>query len=61
MDAIHQLDGTLSYELGSVIEYHTAPLFPVYLRGQAFLAMNKGAEAASEFQKYVDHPWVVQN
>ena len=61
MDAVHQLDGTLSYELGSVLDFNTAPMFPVYLHGQAFLAMNKGAEAAAEFQKYVDHPGVVQN
>ena len=60
-EAVRELDSTSGCELGSVISYYTAPLFPVYLRGQAFLAMNKGTEAAAEFQKYVDHPGVVKN
>ncbi len=30
-------------------------LYPVYVRGQAHLAANQGAEAAREFQKIVDH------
>ena len=33
-------------------------LYPVYLRGQAYLATHKGAEATSEFQKIVDHPGI---
>jgi eukaryotic-like serine/threonine-protein kinase len=31
-------------------------LRPVYARGQAFLLLHRGAEAASEFRKIVDHP-----
>jgi eukaryotic-like serine/threonine-protein kinase len=60
-DAIHALEVTSSCELGSAIRFYTAPLFPVYLRGQAFLAMHDGVRAAAEFQKYVDHPGVVKN
>ena len=28
---------------------------PQYVRGQAYLKLNKGAEAAAEFQKILDH------
>jgi tetratricopeptide (TPR) repeat protein len=32
------------------------PMFPVYLRGEAYLAEGKGAEALAEFQKIASHP-----
>jgi eukaryotic-like serine/threonine-protein kinase len=60
-EAIHELDVTASSEIGCALYWDIAPLFPVYVRGQAFLAMNKGPEAAAEFQKYLDNPGVVQN
>lgn len=31
----------------------------IYTRGQAFLAMHAGKEAAAEFQKLIDHPYVL--
>jgi eukaryotic-like serine/threonine-protein kinase len=31
------------------------PLYPAYLRGQAFLMMRRGTDAAKEYQKLVDH------
>jgi len=31
----------------------------VYTRGEAFLAAHKGAEAAAEFQKIIDHRGIV--
>jgi hypothetical protein len=34
-------------------------MFPTYLRGQAYLALHQGAQAAAEFQKLNDHPGVV--
>jgi eukaryotic-like serine/threonine-protein kinase len=30
-------------------------LYPVYVRGEAYLAAHQGAEAATEFQKILDH------
>ena len=36
-------------------------LYPVYVRGQAFLASHQGAQAAAEFQKIVDWRGVVGN
>ncbi len=43
---IQLLEGTSHYEGVS--------LWPVYLRGQAYLRLRKGTEAASEFQKILD-------
>ncbi|MDQ1409341.1 MAG: eukaryotic-like serine/threonine-protein kinase, partial [Acidobacteriaceae bacterium] len=36
-------------------------LYPVYVRGEAFLASHQGAQAAAEFQKIVDRRGVVAN
>jgi DNA-binding winged helix-turn-helix (wHTH) protein len=50
------------YELGrprSSINGFFGALYPVYVRGQAYLAERRGAEAAAEFQKIVDHPGIV--
>jgi serine/threonine protein kinase/Tfp pilus assembly protein PilF len=34
-------------------------LYPVYVRGEAYLAARQGAEAATEFQKILDHRGIV--
>ena len=34
-------------------------MYPVYVRGLAYLAMHRGAEAAGEFQKVIDHRGIV--
>jgi hypothetical protein len=34
-------------------------LYPIYVRGQAYLAANQPGAAAAEFQRIVDHPGVV--
>ena len=36
-------------------------LYPVYVRGEAYLAAHQGSEAAAEFQKILDHRGVVLN
>jgi serine/threonine protein kinase/tetratricopeptide (TPR) repeat protein len=36
-------------------------LHPVYVRGQAYLLLHKGAQAAAEFQKFLDHRGIVIN
>lgn len=38
-----------------------SPMIPAYLRGQAYLQMHQGKEAAAEFQKILDHSGVVVN
>ena len=49
------------YELGGNLETLTFVLYPVYLRGLAYLAAKQGTAAANEFQKILDHPGVVRN
>jgi serine/threonine protein kinase/Tfp pilus assembly protein PilF len=36
-------------------------LYPVYVRGEAYLEAGKGQQAAVEFQKIIDHRSIVQN
>ncbi len=48
--ALQQLQPTTPYELGSAVG-----LFPIYVRGLAYLQAKRGNEAAAEFQKMVDH------
>ena len=36
-------------------------MFPVYVRGEAYLAAHQGSEAAAEFQKILDHRGIVLN
>ncbi len=48
--AIAALQATTPYELGFNQE-----LFPIYIRGLAYLQAKRGADAAAEFQKMVDH------
>jgi hypothetical protein len=46
------------YELGSprsAIHGFFGALYPVYVRGAAYLAAHRGTEAAGEFQKILDH------
>jgi len=34
-------------------------LYPIYVRGEAYLAARRGADAAAEFQKILDHRGIV--
>jgi hypothetical protein len=36
-------------------------LYPVYLRGEAYLAAGSGSQAAAEFQKILSHRGIVLN
>ena len=56
--AIEHLTQTKTIELGTPSNY---PLFlcPVYMRGEAYLALHDGKRAAGEFQKFIDHPGMV--
>jgi tetratricopeptide (TPR) repeat protein len=51
------------YELGIVpfTAEWAAPLHPVYVRGQAYLMLHRGKEAATEYQKFLDHRGLVRN
>jgi hypothetical protein len=52
----------MPYELGepqsSFFGFYGA-LYPIYVRGEAYLALNRGPEAAREFQKIIDHRGIV--
>ena len=60
--AIADLTSTVRYDFAKFPgPTSSAPLFPVYLRGQAFLAEGNVAAANAEFQRILDHPGVVRN
>jgi hypothetical protein len=62
--ALEQLQIAAPYELGvpgSAVFGLFGALYPVYVRGEAYLAAHKGAEAAAEFQKIVDRPGIIYN
>jgi serine/threonine protein kinase len=54
--AVNALQSAEPYELGSV-----GGLYPVYVRGEAYLAAHQGKEAVAEFQKILDHRGIVRN
>jgi tetratricopeptide (TPR) repeat protein len=60
--AIDLLEIAVPYELGTprcTIHGFFGALYPVYVRGLAYLAARRGAEAAAEFQKILDHRGIV--
>jgi serine/threonine protein kinase len=59
--AIEFLQANVPFDLGvprSATFAYFGALYPVYLRGQAYLAARQGVEAAREFQKILDHPGI---
>jgi eukaryotic-like serine/threonine-protein kinase len=59
--AIATLHVAAPYELGSGNGIVAAILYPVFVRGAAYLAGHQGSEAATEFQKILDHRGIVVN
>jgi eukaryotic-like serine/threonine-protein kinase len=60
--AIEALQAAAPYELGWPGRSAFSPaLYPVYVRGEAYLAAHRGSEAAAEFQKILDQRGVVFN
>ena len=59
--AIEILKTAAPYELGQCEPFQVGMLYPVYLRGQAYLRGNQGKEAAAEFQKIIHHRGIVLN
>jgi len=61
--ALELLQTAAEYELGSPLPQFEVggSLYPVYVRGQAYLLLHQGREAAEEFQKYLDHSGVAVN
>jgi hypothetical protein len=60
--AIEALQAAAPYELAWPGKSAFTPaLYPVYVRGEAYLAVHEGIEAAAEFQKILDQRAVVFN
>ena len=57
--AIVALEPALPYELGGPPP--GISMYPPYIRGLAYLAQKNGPAATTEFQKFLDHPGIVQN
>jgi serine/threonine protein kinase/tetratricopeptide (TPR) repeat protein len=55
--ALEALAPAAPYELGS----SGLSLYPVYLRGEAYLAAHQGSAATAEFQKILDHACLLTN
>jgi eukaryotic-like serine/threonine-protein kinase len=61
--ALDSLATAAPYELGlaSLSLYNWPNLYPVYVRGETYLAVHQGRQAATEFQKILDHRGIVLN
>ncbi|MDQ1389984.1 MAG: eukaryotic-like serine/threonine-protein kinase [Acidobacteriaceae bacterium] len=61
--ALEDLRTTSLYELGSPLPQFEVggSLYPVYIRGQIYLSLHQGREAAAEFQKFLEHRGVALN
>jgi tetratricopeptide (TPR) repeat protein len=60
--AIELLQVAVPYELGappSSFFGNFGALYPIYVRGEAYLAARQGGEAVAEFQKILDHRGIV--
>jgi eukaryotic-like serine/threonine-protein kinase len=63
LEALDSLRTAAPYDLGMPTSgaYSWAALYPVFVRGEAYLAAHQGSEAAAEFQKILDHRGIVLN
>jgi eukaryotic-like serine/threonine-protein kinase len=60
--AIELLSMASEYELGEPLQWPShGTLYPVYVRGEAYLRAGDAAQAATEFQKIIDHRGIVAN
>jgi serine/threonine protein kinase/tetratricopeptide (TPR) repeat protein len=61
--ALQTLEGTTAHELGYPAPQFGGgpPLAPIYARGQAYLLLHRAPEAAREFQKLIDRPYMLAN
>jgi len=61
--AIAALGVAVPYELGvsTSAPMNWSAMYPVYVRGEAYLLARQGKEAAAEFQKILDHSGIVVN
>jgi hypothetical protein len=62
-EAIEDLRAAIPYELGvsTNAPFGWTAMYPVFVRGEAYLVARQGSEAAAEFKKIIDHPGIVLN
>src|SRR6202011_2998113 len=62
-EAIEILRAATPYELGMTTfsTYGWTAMYPVFVRGEAYLAEHEDSAAAAEFQKILDHRGIVVN
>lgn len=59
--AIDTLESVRRYELGAPQSPTNVLLYPIYLRGSAYLVAGRTGQARIEFQKILDHPGLAGN
>ncbi|HLW99078.1 MAG TPA: protein kinase [Candidatus Acidoferrales bacterium] len=60
--AIESLQAAAPYDLGAPgVTFNFVSLYPVFVRGEAYLAVRQGNEAVAEFQRILEQRGVVQN
>lgn len=61
-EAVELLSMASEYELGEPVQWPShGTLYPVYVRGEAYLRGGDAVQAAAEFQKIIDHRGIVAN
>jgi eukaryotic-like serine/threonine-protein kinase len=62
-EAIEALKAATPYELGGSTNcpFNWTVMYPVFVRGEAYLAARQGSEAVAEFKKILDHRGLVLN
>ena len=59
--AIEALQGKTAYELGHPPQFNLGPMYPVYIRGEAFLKANEPDGAVAQFRNIIEHRGVTVN
>src|SRR5207237_9021953 len=61
-EALELLKTASEYELAQPPAFSlSTPLYPAYVRGQAYLRLGQGNQAAAEFQRIIDHSGLAEN
>ena len=59
--ALESLEAAAPYDLGEPEQFQLGTMYPVYIRGLAYLAAHNGTAAAEQFQRIIDRPGIVIN
>ena len=59
--ALESLEAAAPYDLGEPEQFQLGTMYPVYIRGLAYLAARNGTAAAEQFQRIIDRPGIVIN